>query len=146
MKETPLAANAAMFVAAVLFGGSVVATRVAVRDVPPLSLAVLRFGLGGPRFGADPLCGGRQLPRVRRRDLSLMLATVPEWSAMPTAWPDLPPRRAVGMAPSSLGVAVAVAGHALHAQAPTSAGCADGLRRVTAVPPDSTRAPPSRHA
>ena len=33
--------------AAVLFGASVVAVRVAVRDVPPVSLAVLRFGLGG---------------------------------------------------------------------------------------------------
>jgi drug/metabolite transporter (DMT)-like permease len=31
----------------VLFGASVVAVRVAVRDVPPVSLAVLRFGLGG---------------------------------------------------------------------------------------------------
>jgi len=42
-----LAANAGAFVAAALFGASVVAVRVAVQDVPPLSLAVLRFGQGG---------------------------------------------------------------------------------------------------
>ena len=40
-------ANASAAAAAVLFGASVVAVRVAVRDVPPVSLAVLRFGLGG---------------------------------------------------------------------------------------------------
>jgi drug/metabolite transporter (DMT)-like permease len=42
-----LGANASAAAAAVLFGASVVAVRVAVRDVPPVSLAVLRFGLGG---------------------------------------------------------------------------------------------------
>jgi drug/metabolite transporter (DMT)-like permease len=42
-----LGANASAAAAAVLFGASVVAIRVAVRDVPPVSLAVLRFGLGG---------------------------------------------------------------------------------------------------
>jgi drug/metabolite transporter (DMT)-like permease len=42
-----LRANASAAVAAVLFGASVVAVRVAVRDVPPFSLAVLRFGQGG---------------------------------------------------------------------------------------------------
>ena len=112
MKGTPLAANVAMFIAAVLFGGSVVATRVAVQDVPPLSLAVLRFGLGGLLLGMCLLFGARRLLRVRRRDLpylallgtllfavfpltfntglrfteasrgSLMLATAPVWSAM----------------------------------------------------------------
>jgi drug/metabolite transporter (DMT)-like permease len=40
-------ANAGVFVAAVLFGSSVVAVRVAMQEVPPLSLAVLRFGQGG---------------------------------------------------------------------------------------------------
>jgi hypothetical protein len=39
-----LAANAGAFVAAVLFGSSVVAVRVAVQEVPPLSLAIFRFG------------------------------------------------------------------------------------------------------
>ena len=42
-----IVANAGAFVAAVLFGSSVVAVRVAVQEVPPLSLAVLRFGQGG---------------------------------------------------------------------------------------------------
>ncbi len=42
-----LRANASAAAAAVLFGASVVAVRVAVREVPPVSLAVLRFGLGG---------------------------------------------------------------------------------------------------
>jgi drug/metabolite transporter (DMT)-like permease len=42
-----LRANASAAMAAVLFGASVVAVRVAVRDVPPVSLAVLRFGQGG---------------------------------------------------------------------------------------------------
>jgi drug/metabolite transporter (DMT)-like permease len=39
-----LRANASAALAAVLLGASVVAARVAVREVPPLSLAVLRFG------------------------------------------------------------------------------------------------------
>ena len=39
------AANAAAALAALLFGASVVAVRIAVRDVPPLTLALLRFGL-----------------------------------------------------------------------------------------------------
>jgi drug/metabolite transporter (DMT)-like permease len=42
-----LPANASAAMAAVLFGASVVAVRVAVRDVPPISLAVLRIGQGG---------------------------------------------------------------------------------------------------
>ena len=39
--------NSAAFSAAALFGASVVATRVAVGTIPPLSLAFLRFGQGG---------------------------------------------------------------------------------------------------
>jgi drug/metabolite transporter (DMT)-like permease len=39
-------ANVGALVAAVLFGASVVAVRVAVRDIPPTTLAVLRFGQG----------------------------------------------------------------------------------------------------
>jgi len=42
-----VAANAGALVAAILFGASVVAVRVAVREVPPLTLAILRFGQGG---------------------------------------------------------------------------------------------------
>ena len=39
--------NFAAFLAAGLFGASVVATRVAVQEIPPLKLAVLRFGQEG---------------------------------------------------------------------------------------------------
>ncbi|MGD9238863.1 MAG: hypothetical protein PVG69_02490, partial [Desulfobacterales bacterium] len=39
--------NSAAFSAAALFVASVVATRVAVGTIPPLSLAFLRFGQGG---------------------------------------------------------------------------------------------------
>src|SRR3712207_1442353 len=66
-----LAANAGAFVAAVLFGSSVVAIRVAVQEVPPLSLAVLRFGQGGLLL-VLLLAGARDLLRVRRQDLPLL--------------------------------------------------------------------------
>ena len=39
--------NSAAFSSAALFGVSVVATRVAVGTIPPLGLALLRFGQGG---------------------------------------------------------------------------------------------------
>jgi drug/metabolite transporter (DMT)-like permease len=69
-----LAANAAAFVAAVLFGSSVVAVRVAVQEVPPLSLAVLRFGQGGLLLVfVLLLIGVRDLLRVRWRDLPLLI-------------------------------------------------------------------------
>ena len=47
MRDQNFVGNGAAFIAAVLFGASVVATRVAVGTIPPLSLAVLRFGQGG---------------------------------------------------------------------------------------------------
>jgi drug/metabolite transporter (DMT)-like permease len=68
-----LAANAGAFVAAVLFGASVVAVRVAVQEVPPLSLAVLRFGQGGLLLVLLLLFGARGLLRVEWRDLPLLL-------------------------------------------------------------------------
>jgi drug/metabolite transporter (DMT)-like permease len=69
-----LAANAGAFVAAVLFGSSVVAVRVAVQEVPPLSLAVLRFGQGGLLLVfLLVLVGARDLLRVKWRDLPLLL-------------------------------------------------------------------------
>jgi drug/metabolite transporter (DMT)-like permease len=46
-RSADLPGNAGAAMAAVLFGASVVAVRVAVRDVPPISLAVLRIGQGG---------------------------------------------------------------------------------------------------
>jgi hypothetical protein len=39
--------NISAFIAAALFGASVVATRVVVQKIPPVILAVLRFGQGG---------------------------------------------------------------------------------------------------
>ncbi len=69
-----LAANAGAFVAAALFGASVVAVRVAVQDVPPLSLAVLRFGQGGLLLVVVLLLvGGWGMPRVEYRDLPLLV-------------------------------------------------------------------------
>ena len=47
MSGRSLSGNASAFAAAALFGASVVATRVVVGTIPPLSLAVLRFGQGG---------------------------------------------------------------------------------------------------
>ena len=69
-----LAANAGAFVAAVLFGSSVVAVRVAVQEVPPLSLAVLRFGQGGLLLVfALLLVGARYLLRIKWHDLPLLI-------------------------------------------------------------------------
>ena len=69
-----LAANAGAFVAAALFGASAAAVRVAVQDVPPLSLAVLRFGQGGLLLVVVLLLvGGRGMLRVKWRDLPLLV-------------------------------------------------------------------------
>jgi drug/metabolite transporter (DMT)-like permease len=69
-----LAANAGAFVAAVLFGSSVVAVRVAVQEVPPLSLAVLRFGQGALLLVfVLLLLGARDLLGVRWQDLPLLI-------------------------------------------------------------------------
>lgn len=69
-----LAANAGALVAAVLFGASVVAVRVAVQEVPPLSLAVMRFGQGGLLLVLVLLLvGGRGMLRVKWRDLPLLV-------------------------------------------------------------------------
>ena len=105
-------ANASAALAAVLFGASVVAVRVAVRDVPPVSLAVLRFGQGGLLLAAILLVVAPRYLRTRWDRLLLfgllglvlfvlfpltfnvglryteasrgavMLATMPIWSAL----------------------------------------------------------------
>jgi drug/metabolite transporter (DMT)-like permease len=107
-----LHANASAAAAAVLFGASVVAVRVAVRDVPPVSLAVLRFGQGGlllvavllvvaPRylrtgwdrllpfgllglvlFALFPLTFNIGLQYTEASWGAVMLATMPIWSAL----------------------------------------------------------------
>jgi drug/metabolite transporter (DMT)-like permease len=111
-RQADLRANASAATAAVLFGGSVVAVRVAVRDIPPISLAVLRIGQGGLVLAAILLVVAPDLLRVRWERLRLfallglvlfalfpltfniglryteasrgavMLATMPIWSAL----------------------------------------------------------------
>jgi drug/metabolite transporter (DMT)-like permease len=111
-RRADMRANASAATAAVLFGASVVAVRVAVRDVPPISLAVLRIGQGGLLLAAILLVVAPDLLRVRWERLRLfallglvlfalfpltfniglqyteasrgavMLATMPVWSAL----------------------------------------------------------------
>jgi drug/metabolite transporter (DMT)-like permease len=66
-----LGANGSAAMAAVLFGASVVAVRVAVRDLPPLSLAALRFGQGGLVLAGALLVVAPGLLRLRRERLRL---------------------------------------------------------------------------
>jgi drug/metabolite transporter (DMT)-like permease len=112
MRPADLRANASAAMAAVLFGASVVAVRVAVRDVPPISLAVLRMGQGGLLLAGVLLLAAPGLLRARWERLRLfallglvlfaafpltfniglryteasrgavMLATMPIWSAL----------------------------------------------------------------
>ena len=111
-----LGANAGALVAAVLFGASVVAVRVAVRDIPPTTLAVFRFGQGalvllGATALARPEFLRMNLSRLRIAALlgviffslfplsfnaglkftqasrgALMLATMPIWSMLLARW------------------------------------------------------------
>jgi len=111
MKLHNASGNIAAFIAAALFGASVVATRVAVQEIPPLNLAVLRFGQGGLILFLCLFIGARDLLKVKQHDLpflvllgailftifpvtfnislrlteasrgALMLATMPIWSA-----------------------------------------------------------------
>jgi drug/metabolite transporter (DMT)-like permease len=69
MKQDNAAANAAAGLAAILFGASVVAVRIAVRDVPPLTLALLRFGQGSLVLLIALATFRRDLFRVDRSDL-----------------------------------------------------------------------------
>lgn len=62
-------ANAAAATAAVLFGASVVAVRIAVRDVSPMALAFLRFGQGTLVLAVGLALFRRDLLRVARRDV-----------------------------------------------------------------------------
>jgi drug/metabolite transporter (DMT)-like permease len=111
MIDSKFTGNAAAFIASVLFGASVVATRMAVGSIPPLSLAFLRFGQGGVILLIALLILRPGLLRIKLSDLpyltllgavlftifpitfnvslkyteasrgALMLATVPLWSA-----------------------------------------------------------------
>jgi drug/metabolite transporter (DMT)-like permease len=66
-------ANAGALIAAIFFGASVVAVRVAVRDVPPLTLAFLRFAQGGLLLLLFLLVSARGLLRIRWRDVPYLL-------------------------------------------------------------------------
>ena len=66
--QARLAANVAAAFAAILFGASVVAVRIAVRDVPPLTLAFLRFAQGSLVLLVALAVFKRDLLRVHRRD------------------------------------------------------------------------------
>jgi drug/metabolite transporter (DMT)-like permease len=165
-KWTPLAANAGLLLAAILAGASVVATRVAVQSVPPLSLAVMRYAQGGLILGVCLLLLARSQLRVRRQDLltltllgtllfaafpflfnaglrlteasrgSLMLATVPVWSALLarlSGQERLVKRQIIGLALATGGVAVAVAERGLDWQEHGAALVGDGLILVAAL-------------
>ena len=67
------AANAGAFIAAILFGASVVAVRVAVQDIPPLTLAILRFGQGGFLLLLLLLIWAQDLLRIRGSDVPYLL-------------------------------------------------------------------------
>lgn len=112
MKNSLLIANLSALLATSLWGGSVVATRVVVQQVPPITLAVLRFGQGSLALIGLLLLVAPPLLMIRRRDLvplllagfviftcfsllfnlslrlteaargALMLATTPLWSVL----------------------------------------------------------------
>jgi drug/metabolite transporter (DMT)-like permease len=112
MMRGDFTANAGAFVAAVLFGASVVAVRVAVQDIPPLTLAILRFGQGSLLLLLLLFICARDLLRIGGSDVpylfllgaiffsifpvtfntglrlteasrgALMLATMPLWSVL----------------------------------------------------------------
>ena len=112
MMKRDFTANAGAFIAAILFGASVVAVRVVVREVPPLTLAILRFGQGGLLLLILLLIWKRDLLRILGSDVpylillgiifftifpvtfnislrlteasrgALMLATMPLWSVL----------------------------------------------------------------
>jgi drug/metabolite transporter (DMT)-like permease len=73
MMRRDATANAGAFIAALLFGASVVAVRVAVRDIPPLTLAILRFGQGGLLLLLLLLIRARHLLRIGGRDVPYLL-------------------------------------------------------------------------
>jgi drug/metabolite transporter (DMT)-like permease len=68
MIRNRVGANVAAATAAILFGASVVAVRIAVRDVPPLTLAFLRFGQGSLVLLVALVAFNRDLLPVQRRD------------------------------------------------------------------------------
>jgi drug/metabolite transporter (DMT)-like permease len=116
MGRADLAANAGALAASLLFGASVVAVRVAVRDIPPTTLAVFRFSvgavvlvgatsllrpelmrmslrnlpfialLGAIFFSVFPLSFNAGLQYTQASRGALMLATMPIWSMLLARW------------------------------------------------------------
>jgi drug/metabolite transporter (DMT)-like permease len=110
--KSDFTANTSAFIAAILFGASVVAVRVSVQEVPPLTLAILRFGQGGVFLALLLAIRSRGLLRIGWHDVpylvllgavlyaifpvtfnaglrltqasrgALMLATMPLWSLL----------------------------------------------------------------
>ncbi|NJO06742.1 MAG: EamA family transporter [Chloroflexaceae bacterium] len=70
-----LIANSSALAATIMWGAAVVATRVVVQDIPPITLAVLRFGQGALLLLLALLLIAPALLRVQRRDLPMLLAT-----------------------------------------------------------------------
>jgi len=72
VRNPDVGANAAAFVAGALYGASVVAVRVAVADVSPLALALLRFGQGTVILVIALLVTAPHLLKVNMRDLPFL--------------------------------------------------------------------------
>ena len=70
--KVDLGANAAALVAALLYGASVVAVRVAVEDITPLALALLRFGQGALVLVTALLILAPHLLRIKLADLPFL--------------------------------------------------------------------------
>lgn len=70
--ESQLGSNLAAVTAAILFGASLVAVRAAVRDVPPLTLAFVRFAQGSLLLLGYVLVRARATLRVAPRDVAYL--------------------------------------------------------------------------
>lgn len=73
MSSPKVLGNLAAFLAASLFGVTVVVTRVVIQEVPPLSLAVFRFGQGGFVLFLCLFIGARDLLKVKSNDLPFLI-------------------------------------------------------------------------
>jgi drug/metabolite transporter (DMT)-like permease len=67
-----LLANASALAASVTFGGATVATRAAVREVPPFTLGFLRFAFGGLLLMVLLLLWRRSVPSLQRKEYALL--------------------------------------------------------------------------
>jgi drug/metabolite transporter (DMT)-like permease len=73
MRNSTLAVHGGLIVASILGGASIVATRAVIDEVPPLSLAVLRFGQDGLILAVCLVMWAPGRLRVRRQDLPLLI-------------------------------------------------------------------------